>query len=69
VYLCILYVLIGERMKLKDLEKQLKQAGWVQTEGGSHSKWKKEGKAVSVPRHREINEITAQAILKQTGLK
>ncbi|MDT8446724.1 MAG: type II toxin-antitoxin system HicA family toxin [bacterium] len=56
-------------MKLKDLEKQLKKAGWIKTEGGNHSKWTKDNQAVSVPRHREINEMLAKAIQKQAGLK
>jgi len=35
------------------------------TEGGQHSKVTLGSTAVSVPRHNEINEDTAKAILKQ----
>lgn len=37
------------------------------TEGGSHTKVKIGDRQTVVPRHSEINEITAQAILKQIG--
>lgn len=55
-------------MKLKDLEKRLQQAGWVKSEGGNHSKWRKDGKVIPVPRHREIKENLAKEILKQAEL-
>lgn len=31
---------------------------------GAHEIWSLDGQRISVPRHREINEITARAILK-----
>lgn len=36
-------------------------------EGGSHTKIAFGGKQTTVPRHREINEITARQILKTMG--
>jgi len=55
-------------MKRKDLERKLKQAGWVKTEGGNHTKWKKDGMTIPTPRHNEVNECLAKAILKQAGI-
>jgi predicted RNA binding protein YcfA (HicA-like mRNA interferase family) len=42
--------------------------GWDRVSSkGSHDKWRLgEAVQVSIPRHTEINEITAQAILKST---
>ncbi|MFD8531023.1 hypothetical protein ACFV0L_26745 [Streptosporangium canum] len=33
--------------------------------GGSHDKWYVQGDAVVVPRHAEVNELTAKGILKE----
>ena len=53
-------------MKKKDLEQLLMKAGWIKTAGGRHDKWIKEGcRPIPVPRHREINELTAKSIIKQ----
>jgi hypothetical protein len=39
----------------------------VATSGrGSHEKWRVGAVQVAVPRHREVNELTAQAILRAT---
>ena len=58
-------------MKRRDLLKQLKAAGYhVDREDGDHTILEKDGcRPVQVPRHREINEITAKSILKTAGLK
>jgi predicted RNA binding protein YcfA (HicA-like mRNA interferase family) len=61
-------------MKRAELLRQIAAAakrrgvGWDQvTSKGNHDKWRLgESVQVSVPRHTEINEITAQAILKST---
>ncbi|MGD0085217.1 MAG: hypothetical protein ABSD78_18815 [Acidimicrobiales bacterium] len=63
-------------MKRKDLLGLIRQAAksagldWemVQTSGrGNHEKWRLGTNVqVSIPRHREINEITATEILKAT---
>ena len=51
---------------LKRLRQLAKEAGVVFeiTEGGSHSKVHLGGRFVIVPRHNEVNELTAKAILR-----
>lgn len=39
------------------------------TEGSNHTKVTAGDRRTVVPRHNEINEITAKAILKQMGVK
>lgn len=58
-------------MKRRDLIKKLEAAGYtVDRDDGDHTIYEKEGsRPLQVPRHREINEITAKAILKAAGLK
>ena len=52
-------------MKRKDLIKRLRLLGWVLLrEGGHHSVFTDGVRTMSVPRHKEINENTAKAILK-----
>ena len=58
--------------KKRDLEKELIAAGWMKVykKRGPHDKFCKVGeRSVSVPRHKEIDEDTADAIRKQAGLK
>ena len=58
-------------MKRRDLIKKLQEVGYhIDREDGDHTVFEKSGaRPVQVPRHREINEITAKAILKTAGLK
>lgn len=58
-------------MKRRDLVKQLEAAGYrVARDNGDHTIYEKPGfRPVQVPRHREINENTAKAILSAAGLK
>lgn len=58
-------------MKRRDLIKKLESAGYqVDRDNGNHTVYEKKGsQPVQVPRHREINENTARAILKVAGLK
>lgn len=58
-------------MKRKDLIKLLKSSGFYKIrDNGDHTIFKKDGfRAVQVPRHRELNELTANNILKIIGLK
>ena len=58
-------------MKKRDLIKQLEQAGFkkVRDEGDHTVYYKKGYPPLPVPRHTEINEYTARAILKRAGLK
>lgn len=37
-------------------------------EGGKHSIYRYDGQLLTVPRHVEINEITARAVLKDAGI-
>ncbi len=43
-------------------------ADMVLTEGGSHTKVVIGNQRTVVPRHNEVNEMTAKAILKQMGV-
>lgn len=54
----------GSGMKKKDLERKLKSYGYYLCGGTKHEKWTNGFATLTVPRHKEINEITAQAILK-----
>lgn len=58
-------------MKQRDLIKLLESDGWVfKRHGGNHDIYCKKGyKNEPIPRSREINEITAEQILKRAGLK
>lgn len=52
-------------MKRKELVKRLRIRGWVLLrEGGNHSVFTDGVRTISIPRHKEINENTAKAILK-----
>lgn len=58
-------------MKRKDILKKLADAGFTFKEGGNHTKAYDSGGnyRTAIPRHNEINEITAGNIEKQTGVK
>ncbi|MEY8518798.1 type II toxin-antitoxin system HicA family toxin [Lachnospiraceae bacterium 29-84] len=58
-------------MKRRDLVKKIESAGYrIARDDGNHTVYEKKGtRPVQVPRHREINENTAKAILKAAGLK
>ena len=53
-------------MKRRDLERSLRDLGWSLTRSGSrHDIWGKGESELAVPRHNEINEYTAKAILRE----
>ena len=58
-------------MKRRDVLKKLLDAGFsIIRDDGSHTNlWKPGSRVIQVPRHREINELTARQILKDAGLK
>lgn len=58
-------------MKHRDLIKKLEAAGYkeVRNDGGHAIYEKANSRPLQVPNHREINENTANAILKAAGLK
>jgi mRNA interferase HicA len=48
------------------LERALRELGWsLVRHGGRHDVWAKGERELVVPRHVEINEYTARAILKE----
>ncbi|AET67551.1 putative periplasmic or secreted lipoprotein [Desulfosporosinus orientis DSM 765] len=57
-------------MKRRDLIKKLESNGFSKVrDHGDHTIYKAPNtRAVQVPRHREINEVTAKQILKDAGL-
>lgn len=56
-------------MKRRDLIKKLEAVGFrFKEHGGNHDTYKRGSDIEQVPRHREINEITAKRILKKWGL-
>ncbi|MDO4485705.1 MAG: type II toxin-antitoxin system HicA family toxin [Bacillota bacterium] len=56
-------------MKRRDLEKKLKEAGWyLLRNGADHDIWTNGKNIEPIPRHKEINERLAKAILRKLGL-
>ena len=56
-------------MKRRDLEKKFKKAGWwLERNGGNHDIWTNEKDFEAIPRHKEVNERLAMAIIKRWGL-
>ena len=57
-------------MKNKDFIKLLVRNGWrFKRHGGKHDLYIKGGERESVPRHKEIDDDLARAIIKRRGLK
>jgi predicted RNA binding protein YcfA (HicA-like mRNA interferase family) len=55
-------------MKRRDLEKRLRALGWLLVRHGArHDVWSDGEREIAVPRHNEINEYTAKAILREAG--
>lgn len=53
-------------MKKKDVEHSLRKYGWwLDRHGGSHDVWTNGIVTTQVPRHRELNELTAKSIIKK----
>ena len=53
-------------MRRGDLERQLRDLGWnLALHGARHDIWAKGDRELVVPRHVEINEYTARAILRE----
>lgn len=52
-------------MKYHDLIKLLHKQGATFKEGTKHTKAYLNGKQTTIPRHKEVNEITAKNIIKQ----
>ena len=59
----------NKTLKRKDLENRLKKAGFVFVRhGGKHDVFQKGKDEEQLPRHAEINENLAKAIIKKWGL-
>jgi len=57
-------------MKRRDLERQLRALGWTLVRHGrKHDVWSDGERQDAVPRHAEINEKLAAAILARAGRK
>ena len=57
-------------MKRRDLIKRLERAGFtLDRHGGSHDVYKRGCDEEQIPRHKEINEMLAKAILKKWGIE
>lgn len=57
-------------MKTKDLIKLFEKNGWkFARHGSNHDVYIKGNERESVPRHREVDEELAKAIIKRRGLK
>ena len=55
-------------MKRRNIEKKLHALWWFLARHGSrHDVWSNGERDLVVPRHNEINEYTAKAILKEAG--
>ena len=55
-------------IKRRDLVKRLKAAGYESVRNdGNHEIFSDGKQIIPIPRHREINEITAKEILKRAG--
>ena len=55
-------------MKRRELEKRLTDLGWrFLRHGGKHDVWTDGEREEAVPRHREINEKLALAILRRAS--
>jgi len=53
-------------MKRAELETELRRLGWrFLRHGGRHDVWTDGDREVVIPRHTEINEYTAKAILRE----
>ena len=57
-------------MKRKALENRLKKMDWMMVRHGRrHDIWTNDDFEIAVPRHSEINEYTAESILREAGEK
>lgn len=62
--------MMKRRELLQRISRHAKQQGLLMeiTEGASHTKVRVGDRVTVVPRHAEINEVTARAVLKQIGV-
>jgi len=70
VYLvCIIKARMERLLKRRDLIKRLEDGGFMfERHGGSHDIYIRGTEREEIPRHKEINEKLAKAILRRRGL-
>lgn len=57
-------------MKQKELVRKLLKAGFeFYDHGANHDRYKRDDVIETLPRHKEVNERLAKAILKRNGIK
>jgi YcfA-like protein. len=56
-------------MKKRDLIKLFEKNGWQIEEGSNHTLAIKGENKEAIPRHKEINELLAKAIIKRNNLR
>jgi predicted RNA binding protein YcfA (HicA-like mRNA interferase family) len=57
-------------VKRRELERRLREHGWqLSRHGKRHDVWVRGEREIAVPRHTEVNEYTARAILHEAGGK
>ncbi len=55
-------------VKRRELEAELRKLGWrFERHGGKHDVWTDGERSEPIPRHKEINELLARAILRRAG--
>lgn len=60
----------GQTMKRTDLIKMLERNGWyLKRNGNAHDLYTNGSETETIPRHREIKENLAKAIIKRRNLK
>jgi mRNA interferase HicA len=67
--LCIIIYAWGDKVKQRDLVNKLMTVGFVfERHGGNHDIYRRGSQIEKLPRHKEINEKLARAILRKWGL-
>ena len=65
--MCIINIKRGH-MKQRELVKKLEAVGFVfERHGGNHDVYRRGNDTEDVPRHREVNDTLARAILRKWG--
>ena len=53
-------------MKRKEVERRLSRAGWnFVRHGGRHDIWSDGKREITLPRHNDLNEYTADSIIRE----
>lgn len=67
--MCIIYLEGGILMKQRDLIKKLQSVGFeFERHGSNHDIYRRGKDKEQIPRHREVDERLAKAILRKWGL-